>query len=352
MTKLFSTTAPDFSVFYQTAQNLLAYRNIYQDPTLYTGFGYPPMTAVLFIPLALLPYEVAQALWVLVSALTIPVAVYLSMRLFEIPRKVPFFLVVLALALLSFPAKFTLGMGQVNFVALVLLLASAVLMVRPLAAWSGLLLSLLLLIKPHFVLLLPFLFVGGHRRPVMISLFFIAASVLVTGIWFGWEQFQVYAQETLPALLVFQGREIYYNQSLGAALARVLPDSTAAALTLVGTAAFYLGALGIVWRKKLKLPEMLAVSLPVFLFIEPLAWQHHFVFLLPVFLWLWRATHKQKWPLVFMGASYLLISLNIKQPHLLSATLWGNLVLSHVFWGNAVIFLLVAYVLARHRASG
>jgi len=312
--RIISTFAPDFSVFYDGARGLLAHQNIYTLP-MYTGLGYPPFTLLPFIPFTLLPYPLAQGIWVSLSFLLFLLCIFLSL-----PKPtIHSFCIVFIFAFLAFPTKFTLGMGQVNFAALALLLLA-------LRFQSGILLGLLFLIKPHFLLLLP-LFGLRYIAQAMVTL---SIGVLLTGL----DLYGYYFHNVVPQLLVFTGRGIYYNQGLGAFLSRLLPNTLAGELTMWGSLLIIVSSLWFIWYKKLSFEKSVLFIIPVFLLVEPLSWQHHYVFLLPVFIWL--AFHTKKYLLLFF--SYLLVAINI--PHA------PALFLSHVFFGNVLVLSLLYHEMA------
>lgn len=105
--KIISTTAPDFRVLWLAVKDLPTERNPYLNPELPTGVGYPPNTLSLYLPLTLLSYLDAQAVFTLISLASIVGAVYLSLKiaLNNVPWQ--FLLIGLTLSLFSFPTKFT-----------------------------------------------------------------------------------------------------------------------------------------------------------------------------------------------------------------------------------------------------
>ncbi len=347
LSKIITTTAPDFSVFYRTAQNFLAGRNIYHDQTLYTGFGYPPVTAMLFLPITLLPYRLAQGVWIVISFIALLASVFLGMRIFGIRHSWQRFAAIIALVFLAFPTRFTFGMGQVNLVALFLLLASVKTMTQGKQLVSAVLFGTAFMLKPHLGLIILFLVTRRTLSSVVGALTLVALATFLTGAVFGWTQWITYLKETVPPLLVYHGREIYYNQGVGGAMARVFPLDLARVITMATTIILLLGTLILVRRKQLIPAEAMALFSPVLLLVEPLSWQHHYVFLLPTFFWLWMKIKNDRRTVTLFIISYLLIAWNIRQPVALSGTLPGNILLSHVFAGNIILYCLSLYALAR-----
>ncbi len=330
-----TTLAPDFSVFYDAARGLLNNQNIYTLP-MYTGLGYPPFTLLPFLPFTILPYQMTQFLWLGISFSSFILCIFVSLRLLgKKPNLFPASLVFI-FAFLAFPTKFTFGMGQANFVALALLLAAIWHLTKKNTTVSGICLGLALILKPHILFFLPVILLAGYWRSVVISLSLLATSIVATGFVFGWQHYAYYFRSTIPPLLVFSGRDIYYNQGLGSFLTRQsFPRGLAADLTVWGSALLVVGALWFVWQKRLSLAHSLFLFLPIFLLVEPLSWQHHYVFLLPVYIWLVFKAKRNKRKLALIALSYLLVAANFRNP----AT-WQ---MSHVFWGNVLVLWLVAH---------
>jgi hypothetical protein len=54
--RIISTSAPDFTVLWIGAKDMLARINPYTDPSIYTPNAYPPISEIFYLPLGLLPY--------------------------------------------------------------------------------------------------------------------------------------------------------------------------------------------------------------------------------------------------------------------------------------------------------
>ncbi|MCX8008969.1 MAG: DUF2029 domain-containing protein [Patescibacteria group bacterium] len=337
--RIVSTTAPDFSVFYGAAKRLWEGKSLSGDTGLYTGFGYPPTTLLLFLPFLVFSYETAQMFWVTVSLLCIPVIVWLSFRFAKYRHTWSDIFVWSCLVFWSFPTRWTIGMGQVNIVSLVLLLLSVLFLRANKAVLATLVLFMLLLSKPHFIVVFPILFIMGKWRACIgaIVLYVIATWFIV--VVFGYEYILSYVQHELPILLEFRGREIYYNQSLAAFFSRVLPLDIARIATF-GVSIILLIVCMLFSRNARDWVGVFSIVLPIFLLIEPLAWQHHAVFILPVYIWLWFTGSYR----LLLIISFILISWNIKNPQIIH----NPFMLSHGFFG-IVILLLARYTIYARR---
>jgi len=323
--RIATSLAPDFSVFYDAARGLVSHQNIYTLP-MFTGLGYPPFTLLPFIPLTFLPYQFAQVMWVLFSFALFLASIYLSLLLIRKKVALTEYCIVFILGFLAFPTKFTLGMGQVNFLALVLLLLA-------MRYKSGVFLGFLFIMKPHFLLFLPLFFLARRWKMIVVSLVTVLISILLTGQ----NLYQYYFSNVVPQLLVFAGRGIYYNQGLGAFFSRIVPNMLAGQLTTWVSLLCIVGGLWFIWDRRLKLEQAVLLFIPIFLLVEPLSWQHHYVFLLPVYIWLVTANKRNRhW--LLLAISYVLVAINFRNP--------PTFLLSHVFFGNVLLLYLVVYEMA------
>ena len=80
--KIITTTAPDYSVLWNAAKDLPTSKNPYLNKELYTGIGYPPNTLLFYLPFSLLPYEISQALFVLLSLIALIASVFFFLNNF------------------------------------------------------------------------------------------------------------------------------------------------------------------------------------------------------------------------------------------------------------------------------
>jgi alpha-1,2-mannosyltransferase len=328
-------------VFYFSARHLLQDVSLYRGSTLFTGLGYPPVSVLPFVPLTWLPYTLSQTLWVLGSFVAFLGCVYVSLRAIG-HLSLRNWALVSAFAYLSFPSKFTFGMGQANYYGLFLLLWSVTSTNASLWARAGLL-TLALMFKPHFAFVYLGLLFTKQRASVWMSIAMVIGISLLLGVLGSWKQEWDYVNSMVPSLLEFRGRAIYYNQGIQAIVARFGGDGAGLWATAVSGIVFVISWVRFLWSKKKDVVTALGLFLPVQILVEPLAWQHHLVFLLPTFIFLWFATPVSKKYVprhLVLFASYVLISWNIKNPLYWQENAW---VLSHASWGlwlNWVLALL------------
>lgn len=352
-----STFAPDFSVFYGAAKRVILHLPLTGQTGLFTGFEYPPPTVFFFFPLLFLPYALAQSVWVSISFFLIPVCVYLSIKLYPLHKLenqmgqmgLTFFLS--AVAFWSFPVKFTLGMGQINLVSLMFFLGSVLLLRNKKIISGNTVLFLSILTKPQVLFFLPFFFLGGYRRNVVVVVLLILSTLLLFGAFFGWNYVSDYFFVRVPELLAFSGREIYYNQSLSAFASRILPLEIARIVTVGISGLLVLGSAIFVKKEKNSIFEVIPFLLPIFLLVEPIAWQHHLVFLIPTFIYLISRLERKRELLLFW-CSLFLVSVNIPNPTAFYTSLiFSGTVLSHGFWGMVGVGVLGFLSLIKKRRS-
>jgi hypothetical protein len=81
LTSLTTTFAPDFSVFYLTAKNLLAQTNPHQNRQVFTILGYPPSAFLFFLPLTFFNQLFAQNLFLTISLLSLAGIIFVSAKI-------------------------------------------------------------------------------------------------------------------------------------------------------------------------------------------------------------------------------------------------------------------------------
>jgi alpha-1,2-mannosyltransferase len=342
VSKITRTFAPDFSVFYDSAKNMLLGKNIYENSSLFTSINYPPPALLFFIPLTFLPYQIAQGIWIIGSFLFIFPAVWLSIRMYEKQVGLGPFLTISTLVFVSFPFRFTLGMGQTNIVALTLVLAACVLAKEKKSRFlSGLFLFLAFVLKPQTLFFLPIFFLYGYTVPVLGAVIGIAALVVSVGFAFGWQLFSAYGM-SIATHLSYSQPEIYYNQGIAALLSRILPPTYIIpgwiflSLTLLSVAAFTC------YRKRFPFTVALAIAFPLMLLVEPLSWQHHYVFVLPTCIVAFKLSKGLVSRKILVLLCYFLIAGNIKNFLPLSSSQMGPLILTHAGIGTFILLCLTS----------
>jgi glycosyl transferase family 87 len=168
----------DFRAYWLAGRHLLSGAPLYPDATTILGlpdeFRYLPIVAVAFIPFALLPYDVALAVWTILQvAIAVAVGIALVRQLPPLwrPWATAGYVFFLGLVL-------EVTLGNVNLISLGLALAAW--RVRERALPAGLLLAAAVGLKFLPLTLLLFYVASGRWRPV-VSAAVIGAAALVGG---------------------------------------------------------------------------------------------------------------------------------------------------------------------------
>ncbi len=202
----------DFEVYYSAAAKVLNNESFYnQSFGLPSGiFKYSPAAAFLFVPFALLPFFAAATIYfTIVSVLvymTFQKAYNLILRLapflgFNVdPTRKTSVLFVSLLVLLSAIHR-ELHLGNVNLLLLFLTMLHVEFFINKKTVFSGLILSIMILIKPHFLIFTPMLlFSGGIITLVMGFIFFLLAMFLPIA-YYGFERYASLFKEWISTMV-------------------------------------------------------------------------------------------------------------------------------------------------------
>ena len=274
----------DLEVYIYAVKDMLAGRDIYATVTpapwkLY--FIYPPIAAILMVPLAIGPY----VFWQLVWTAGLVVAQQSVLRRCGAPRGWKLALLGIAVVLAVEPIRTTLGYGQVNTLLMALVVADLL----PDAPGErrrirqGTLIGLAAAIKLTPALFVVFAFLIGQRRTavtavVSFAVFTALGAVLLFGetvAFFG----GLAGGDTRTASPLYVG-----NQSLLGVFVRLGDSSVITTLIGLGIAAV-VGLLGTLvaahwWRLGHRVLGIALAGLTTCL-VSPLSWTHHYVWILP-----------------------------------------------------------------------
>lgn len=345
---LFLNYYPDFGQYYWGLKEIfqgnspyLAGRNIFTIST------YPPFVFILMSPFEILSYFWAEKIWTLFSINFLIGSVYL---IFKINNEKMFsrmgFLISALLFAFYFPIKFTLGMGQINFLILFLVTLSIYFLNKNKNYISGTFLSLSIMIKFFPLFFLPYLIILKKWR---MFFFFIILSVIILLFTFiiNPDINVYYYKNVLPAL--FGGwKTDYYNQSLSGFLGRQMDNGYARELlrifiSLILVSVSYLVILKNNSQKTAIINLCFSLLTTLTLLINNFSWQHHFVWLIFPFITIFYFIKNKRlgWSYYFvLGLSFFLIGLNLKNPNIFPV-----IFASHVFYGALILWGLNLYLL-------
>lgn len=349
LVKIITTQAPDFSIFYYATIDFWHKQNAYINTSLYSLFPYPPVTALFYMPFLAFSYPVSQSLFIIISYLSIFALIYIT-QLILIKRFILFdFLCIATLVLISFPFKFTLGMGQINILAFLLVIISFYLYLKKYRLVAAILFTVGIIFKPIFGFIL--LFYILKKEIYFLNIFFstLIICLLISFIAFGFEATAYYIQYIIPHFSDVSGREVYYNQGLLGFISRLITDLSLRKIIFYSLVLASICLLGFLWiKQKIDDIQLLALVITTLSFLDPLAWQHHFIILLFPCMYLFYNLRKDKHTIApfILFAAYILISINIKNPSLFS-TFPHQFVLSHVLYGALLVYGVLLYSIFR-----
>jgi len=251
---------PDLA--YDPMSHWLMERQVFGDMRLPYAyyFFYPPVFMMICAAFALLPYLLAFAMWIAVTAGLFVAGLRSILRDWR-----------LVLAFFSFPAAFvTIGIGQNSFLTAGLLgLATKWVDRRPLAA--GFLFGALIY-KPHFLMMVPVALLAGRRWSALLgTIVSVAGFLLLSLLWFGWETWRVYLIYAQSAADSFSSGRIGYAGLVSLfAAARLLGGGVWLAYGIQG-AAILLAALltAFVWWRDASQPVRAMVLIAATLISPP-----------------------------------------------------------------------------------
>ena len=278
--------AIDIDVYRAGARAFLEGDNLYTRSYEVGGitlpFTYPPLAAMLFVPLALVPYPLALVTWTIASVVLLWWCLVIVLR-HAAPARWNHRVVatwILPFALLAEPVRETLGFGQINILLMALVLIDT-LTKRP---WlpRGVLIGLAAAIKlTPAVFILVFLVRRQWRHAVVTFLSGVGFTLLAAAL--SWQNSWTYWLDTLSDTGRIGGESYASNQSLRGLLAR-LAERGESADTLLWLG-LVIAALGLIIWAMVRVDDLLWTVLlasTVALLCSPVSWSHHWVWLIPV----------------------------------------------------------------------
>ena len=270
------------------------------DPATGYPFTYPPVAALLFIPVALLPEQIAIVVWIAagVVALAVTLQIFLRVQRVSVSPLQLGGLVLLASGL--YPVWETYVFGQVNLL-LMCAICYDLLVLR--GRWSGVPIGIAAGIKLTPLVFVVLLVLIGRRTAAVRAMAVFAATVLV-GFVLVPSAATTYWTETVWDAGRVGGIEYVRNQSVLGTMTRLLGQEPSTALWLafaapVAGAVLVLAALA--WRRGAR-DVAVCLAAGSMLLASPISWDHHWVWGAPALLVLARRAH----PVVTVAWAFLL----------------------------------------------
>ncbi|MCX2714559.1 mannosyltransferase [Mycolicibacterium sp. J2] len=293
-----------------------------QTPDFPLPFTYPPFAAVVFYPLHLLPFGVVAFLWQLGIIAALYGVVALSLRLLG-RADARLAMMWTAVGIWTEPLRSTFDYGQIN-----VLLVLAVLYAVYSSRWwvSGLLVGLAAGVK-----LTPAVsglyFVGVRRwAAVAFSAVVFAATVGVSILVVG-QQGRYYFTDLLGDARRVGPIGTSFNQSVRGAISRIVGHDAGYGPVVVAILVVAAALAVLAWRAVDGADDRLAGIVIVQLFgllLSPISWTHHWVWLIPLMIWLLHGPVRKRLGARIFGWGWLALTL-IGLPWLLSfaqPTIW------------------------------
>ena len=181
----------DFEVYYKAAEAFSDGSKVYGKIFgLESGYyKYSPFALYLFLPLSLLPFEVAKIIFfLLISAATIAtlmLAAHILENAGKSGRRYSDGILFLVLGIVSSQVFRELHMGNVNMLLLLLMLIMLWHLMSGKQITAGILFAIVLFIKPHFIILVPLLLLRKQYKSLAVTILSLSAGILLPAILIG-----------------------------------------------------------------------------------------------------------------------------------------------------------------------
>ncbi|GGG15048.1 polyprenol-phosphate-mannose-dependent alpha-(1-2)-phosphatidylinositol pentamannoside mannosyltransferase [Rhodococcoides trifolii] len=334
------------------------YRFVYADqtPDFPLPFTYPPFAAVVFFPLHFLPFTVVGIAWQVATIAALYVVVRISLRLVvgdraDLPSWRRAALLWTAVGIWTESMRTTMDYGQVN----VFLVLGGMVAVRSSRSWlSGGIVGFVAGIK--LTPAITGLYFLAQRRWKAAALSAVAFFATVAVSWLiASEQARQYFTEILGDANRIGPVASVWNQSLRGALSRIMGRDVGNGPLWLICAVVLLALAFLAWRalrRDDRLGTMLIVQF-VGLLLSPISWSHHWVWVVPLFVWLLHGPYG-----TYLGtrivAGYWLVTTLVGVPWILSffqPSIWEVQRPALLAWlgtvdvvGSVLLFGWIAYV--------
>lgn len=336
------------------------YSYVYADqtPDFPLPFTYPPFAAMVFYPLHLLPFPVVALCWQLGIMAALYGVVRMSQRLIGVPKNAgrPTAMAWTAIAMWMEPLRSTFDYGQIN----VVLVLAAMWAVYSSRWWvSGLLVGAAAGVK--LTPALTSLYFLGARRwaaAVFSAVVFLATvglSVIVIG-----QQARFYFTDLLGDASRIGPIGTSFNQSWRGGISRILGyDARYGPIVVITIAST--GVLAVLAWRALgrdagggdRLGPLLVVQL-FGLLLSPISWTHHWVWLVPLMIWLFDGPWRERAGAKLLGWGWVALAV-VGVPWLLSfaqPTIWQISRPWYLAWAGLIYAVATVLTLCWIAATG
>ena len=277
---------PDLDVYRYGGQSVLDYASPYaaEDPIWGYPFSYPPIAALVFVPLAVLPEWLAAAVWTGASAGCLAGVVVMVQRALAQPASAVAVVVICAAAVALEPVWQNYVFGQINLILMLMILIDVI---RPDRRTAGLALGIAAGLKLTPLVFVVLLILIGRRTAATRAVLTFAGTILlgllaVPGASAYWGERLVDPTRVGPPSLA-------HNQSMSGVLTRLLddPPSTLLWVSVAGPIAIAAVIVGAAWWRNGDRVLGACLGALAMLLASPVSWSHHWVWAVPIALALW-----------------------------------------------------------------
>ncbi|QCQ90279.1 mannosyltransferase [Rhodococcus sp. SGAir0479] len=332
-----------------------------ETPDFPLPFTYPPFAALVFLPLHYLPFGLVGVLWQVCTVLALFWVIRISLELMLGDRArerawVHVAMLWTAVGVWSEPVRTTLDYGQVN----VFLVLGAMLAVRSARSWlSGGIVGVLAGIKLTPAVTGLYFLAQRRWRAAVFSAVAFAGTVAVSYLVIGPQARDYFTSKFGDADRIGPVGSAW-NQSLRGALSRLAGHDVGSGAVWV-VAVVVSAALAVLAWRALGPDDRLGTLVLVQLFgllVSPISWVHHWVWVLPMLVWLVHGPYGRLLGTRVVAATWLVVTAvgvpwvlkqieeeSISRPGVLAWAGTVNVV------GALAVFVWVAYAGRRNRAT-
>lgn len=335
------------------------YSYVYADqtPDFPLPFTYPPFAALVFYPLSRLPFGLVALCWQLGTTAALYGVVRCTQRLLGAAGGHRAAMLWTAIAIWTEPLRSTFDYGQINVI-----LVFAVLWAACSARWwlSGLLVGLAAGVKltPAITGLY---FLGIRRWGTVIFAATVFAGTVVLSIGLIGAQARYYFTDLLGDASRIGPIGTSFNQSWRGGLSRILGHDAGYGPTVLTALAVTAVLAALAWRAlgagtgvpRDRLGSLLVVQL-FGLLISPISWIHHWIWLVPLMIWLLDGPWRMRPGARLLGWGWLVLTL-VGVPWLLSfaqPTIWETGRPWYLAWSGLVYIVATLATLGWIAVSG
>lgn len=267
---------------------------------------------------------------------------------------------IVLLTVLFYPLVWSYHVGQIQTILTLLATLSIYFWLRDQKATSGIMLGLFCLIKPQLGLVFVWAMIRRQWNMVIAGAITITSALCVSIGVFGFQNHLDYLSAL--SFLSQHGESFYPNQSVNGLMNRLLfngtnlqweqkdfPDFSYPVYLATLISSIFLILFGLLWRRKSKQPSAIDLSLMLLCttMASPIAWEHHYGILLPIFVMLvpFACYHYKQTPskLIVFGLSFVIASQFFNLLNYWVYDTYFNFLQSYLFFAAvAVLFFMIA----------